>query len=189
MPQGDGCYWLVDPIDGTVNFANGLPYFAISVGLWDGRCFPVGAVSMPAFKELYFTQGEEGAFLNGQRLNVEPAVIDQALIGAGLPSRAEDREQYDTFGRVNEATRGCLRLGSAASLVCLVACGRLQGAYGVAVKMWDVAGALAVARQAGADVSIRYTGSEPIIDFVAAAPGIGGPLRELLGSGLSGGWQ
>jgi fructose-1,6-bisphosphatase/inositol monophosphatase family enzyme len=158
------------------------------VGLWEGGSFRVGAVSLPAFKELYFTHGDEAAFLNGQRLKVEPATVGEALIGASLPSRPPEGRpsQYETFGRVNDATRGCLRLGSAAALVCLVAGGRLQGAYGIATKMWDVAGALAVAQRAGAEVSIRCSRHEPVVDYIVAAPGVGGPLRELLGTTFSG---
>lgn len=185
LPADTSTFWLVDPIDGTVNFTNGIPYFAISAGLWDGEDFRVGAVSLPAFKELFFTHGDEAAFLNGRRLDVKPARLDEALVGAGFPARAgqDGQDQYEIFGRINEATRGCLRLGSAAALICLVACGRLQGAYGLGAKLWDVAGALAVAKRAGAEVRYRRYPGGPRIDYIAAAPGVGRPLREILGKG------
>jgi myo-inositol-1(or 4)-monophosphatase len=185
MPADETTFWLVDPIDGTVNFANGVPYFAISAGLWEGGGFRVGAVSLPAFKELFFTHGDEAAFLNGRRLKVRPARIDEALVGVSFPGRAtaEKQDPYGMFGRVNEATRGCLRLGSAAALVCLVACGRLQGAYGFGAKIWDVGGALAIALRAGAEVRFRRHPGGPLIDYVVAAPGAGGPLRQILGEG------
>jgi myo-inositol-1(or 4)-monophosphatase len=189
LPKGDTPFWLVDPIDGTVNFANGLPYFAISAGLWERGGFRVGAVSLPAFKELFFTHGDESAFLNGRLLEVEPSTIEEALVGASLPGRIEagSAEQYEIFGRVNEGTRGCLRLGSAAALVCLVACGRLQGAYGFGARLWDVAGAMAIADRAGAEVIFRRYANEPVVDYVVSAPGVGGSLRGLLGKGLS--WE
>jgi myo-inositol-1(or 4)-monophosphatase len=185
LPSETIPYWLVDPIDGTVNFVNGLPYYAISVGLWAGGGFRVGAVSLPAFKELFFTHGEGGAFLNGRRLQAKPASFKEALVGVSFPSRAADvdrAQSFRRFGRVNDQTRGCVRLGSAAATTCQVAAGRLQAAYGEAAKLWDVAGSLAIASQAGCEVWFRPRPGLPELDYVVAVPGVGEPLRALLAS-------
>lgn len=183
-PKPEESHWLVDPIDGTVNFVNGLPYYAISVGLAVGSDFRVGAVSLPAFKELYFTYGDEAAFLNGRRLEVKPANLDDALVGASFPGRSTgDRDRaYRQFGRVNDRTRGCVRLGSAAAMICLVAAGRLQAVYGTAAKRWDIAGAIAVAARAGCEIQMTPRAAWTDLDYVVAAPGLGAPLRDLLAS-------
>lgn len=184
LPALDAPFWAVDPIDGTVNFTNGMPYYGISVGLWDGSAFTVGAVAMPAFKEIFFTHGQEAAFLNGRRLVARPGVLGEALLGASLPGRVVpgDPPHYELFRRVNEETRGCLRLGSAAALLCLTACNRLQGAYGFRAKLWDVAGGLAVASRAGCEVWTAPHPGTATLDYVVTAPGLLEPLRALLGA-------
>jgi len=186
MPALDAPFWLVDPIDGTANFISGMPYFALSAGFWDGAGFSVGAVALPAFKELFFTHGDESAHLNGRRLLARPGSLEEALVGASFPGQPGLHRDwhYRTFGRVNEATRGCLRLGSAASLLCLVACGRLQGAYGFGAKLWDVAGGLAVAAKAGCEVWTELHPGAPTLDYIVASPGVGDALRNLIGSPL-----
>ncbi|MBK8727242.1 MAG: hypothetical protein IPL96_14700 [Holophagaceae bacterium] len=183
IPSLGSPVWLVDPIDGTVNFFSGMPYYAISTGFWDGNGFKVGAVSLPAFKELFFTHGSESSHLNGKQLRAKPGLLEEALIGASFPGQPgpDSSWHYQTFGRVNEAARGCLRLGSAASLICLVACGRLQGAYGFNAKLWDVAGGLAVAAGAGCEVWTELRPDSPELDYVVASPGVGAGLRSLIG--------
>lgn len=183
LPSLEAPFWAVDPIDGTVNFTNGMPFYGISAGLWDGRAFTVGAVALPAFKEIFFTHGDEAAFLNGKRLQAKASPLGEALIGASFPGKTgpTDPPHYEIFRRVNENTRGCLRLGSAASLICLTACNRLQGAYGFRAKLWDVGGALAVASRAGCEVWISLHRGEPTLDYVVAGPGVLEPLRNLLG--------
>ena len=187
LPFMGAPFWAVDPIDGTVNFATGLPYFGISVGLWDGQEFAVGAVAMPAFKEIFFTHGSEAAFLNGKRLQAKGSTLGDSLIGASFPgsSLPGDPSHYDIFRRVNESTRGCLRLGSAAAIICLTSCGRLQGAYGFMAKLWDVGGALAVASRAGCEVWISLHPGKATLDYVVAAPGVLEPLRLLLDPSFS----
>ena len=183
LPPSGSTYWLVDPIDGTVNFVHGLPYFAISVGLSVGGEFLVGAVSLPAFKELYFTYGDELAFLNGRPLKARSAQLGDSLVGVSFPSRgsANPLQHFDRFARVNDRTRGCLRLGSAAAMLCLVAAGRLQAVYGFGAKLWDVAGGIAIASRAGCEVWADRHPTSPLLNYVVAAPGVGEPLRELLG--------
>ncbi|WP_306598028.1 inositol monophosphatase [Geothrix sp. 21YS21S-2] len=182
LPPMDAPFWVVDPIDGTVNFASGMPYYAVSVGLWDGTGFGVGAVSMPAFKEIFFTHGNEAAFLNGKHLKAQPSTLQDALIGVSLPGRMQPGgpPHYEIFARVNESSRGCLRLGSAAALLCLTACGRLQGAYGFNAKLWDVGGGLAIASRAGCEVWTRFHPGHATLDYLVTAPGVLEPLMALV---------
>lgn len=166
--------WLVDPIDGTTNFAAGMAWYGVSVGLWVDGAFVTGAVSLPAARELFFTHGDRGAFLNGKPLRVGAARFADALVAAAFSGAAGDperrRRQYDLFGRINDSSRGCLRLGSTAANICQVAAGRLQAAYGIAARLWDVAGALAVARQAGAALCWRLDAADPTrLDYIVGS--------------------
>lgn len=180
--------WLVDPIDGTTNFAAGMAWYGVSVGLWVDGAFVTGAVSLPAARELFFTHGDRGAFLNGKPLRVEgkplrvegkplragAARFADSLVAAAFSGAAGDperrRRQYELFGRINDSSRGCLRLGSTAANICQVAAGRLQAAYGIAARLWDVAGALAVARQAGAALCWRLDAADPTrLDYIVGS--------------------
>jgi len=149
--------WVVDPIDGTVNFSHGLASYAVSVGLLEDGEFRLGAVCAPKLDELYFTLNPEKALLNGrpfQHLHGQPA---EALVAASFSAKA-DAAQYLLFQAINESTRGCLRTGSAALNICWAAAAKLQAAYGFKAKPWDVAGAVAVARAAGCEVHLRRHG-------------------------------
>lgn len=170
--------WLVDPLDGTANFVAGMPWFAVSVGLWcDGVCV-TGAVSLPATRELFFTHGDHGAFLNGKPLKTgagNGTGLEEALIAASFSGTRGDPElrarHYALFGYLNDAGRGCLRLGSTAANIVQVAAGRLHAAYGLGARLWDAAGGLAVARQAGCALRLRLWPEDASrCDFVVGTP-------------------
>lgn len=180
----DAGHWLVDPIDGTTNLICGLPYFAVSVGLRVNRRFVIGAVSVPALKELFFTYGDRGAFLNGRPLHAPSSgKLSTSLVAASFSGTIGDpeqrRRQYQLFGEVNDAGRGCLRLGSAAVNICYVAAGRLQAAYGLCARPWDIAGALAVAQQAGCAVALKAAPSGRV-DYAVGAVEVVQALRALM---------
>lgn len=175
-----GAFWLLDPIDGTANYLAGIPLYAVSVGLLDAGIPVTGAVALPAQKELFFTHGNR-SYLNGSLLAVAPDVaLEDALLGICLSSRGDERrpDELRLFAALNEESRGCLRLGSAAVSICYVAASRLTACWGVSVKLWDVAGALAVARGAGATVALRFDPATFRADFLVAVPGL---FPELLG--------
>ena len=165
-------FWCVDPIDGTANYVGGVPLYAVSVGLFDGH-FVTGAVSLPAFKELYFTHHGR-AFLNGRLLQVADAALRSSLVVECFAAGANDerirRGQYDLFGRINEASRGCLRLGSAAVSLCYLAAGRVQGVCGIANEIWDVAAGLAIAAQAGCRLYYHVVPNSTKVHYVVGTP-------------------
>ncbi len=163
-----GTFWVIDPIDGTVNFAHRIPFFAVSLGLVDDGLFALGAVCAPDLDELYFTLEPEKALLNGQAFKHEHQSPRDALIAASFTSRSIEAE-YGLFKTLNEQTRGCLRTGSASLNICWTACGKLQGAYGFKAKLWDVAGGLAIARAAGCDILTRRHPGTPLIDYVVGS--------------------
>ena len=157
-------FWVVDPIDGTVNFSNGLPQFAISAGLVDKGVFKLGVVCAPALDELYFTLNEERALLNGRPfVHVHQTTTDSLVAGSFAAKGAP--AQHELFQQINESTRGCLRTGSAALNICWAAVGKLQAAYGFQAKLWDVAGALAVARAAGCKITIHKNSDALTVDY------------------------
>lgn len=179
-----GYRWFIDPIDGTANFVAAIPYYAVSVGLASALKFTVGAVVVPSLKEMFFTIGTEGSYMNGKALKVGSARLKDSLIAVAFSGSSSDEEQrqreYETFGLLNDSSRGCLRLGSAAVNICYVSAGRLQAAYGIGNKIWDVAGALAIASQAGCHVYTEwYTGTR--ISYVVGARDVADALAEFLG--------
>ena len=176
--------WMVDPIDGTTNFISSIPFYSTSVGLIEGTKFLVGAVAMPALKEMYFTMGDEGAYKNGKRLKLSPATIKNSLVVASFSGThlgdEQRRNEYKFFGTINDASRGCLRLGSASVNICYVASGKLQAAYGIANRIWDVAGAISVAQRAGAKVYFEQLEGTSKVNFAVGCPDATDELAGML---------
>lgn len=177
----DKLMWVVDPIDGTANFAHGLDYFGICAGLCRGLDFLAGAVYLPRLDQLYSTAGQV-ALLNDTPLLHRHRPFSASLVGAGFANTVHDAahraRQYELFGFVNEQTRGCLRLGSTAVNICFAAAGRLQCAYGLRAKIWDVAGALAVAIAAGCKVIVAPCGDQFSVDYIAGSSATATMIHE-----------
>lgn len=165
--------WVIDPIDGSVNFANQLDYYAVSIGLCRGLEFLVGAVSLPKLGELYLSHAPDYSQLNEKALKHEHRSAETSLIAASFSGFAGDpslrQAQYQLFGALNDSTRGCLRLGSTAVNLCFVASNRLQLAYGFNAKIWDVAGGLAVAQAAGCHVIVVPSGDQFSVNYIAGS--------------------
>jgi myo-inositol-1(or 4)-monophosphatase len=179
----NGPVWFIDPIDGTANFISAIPYYSTCVGLVEKSKFLVGAVAIPAFKEIYFTIGDEGSFRNGTALKVGASDLSSSLVVAGFSGSPDDagirKKEYELFGKINDSSRGCLRLGSASVNICNVTAGKLGAAYALSNKIWDVAGAIAVAMQSGCRVYLERKG--PVnINYVVGAPGAADEIAEQL---------
>lgn len=161
-------FWVVDPIDGSVNFSHGLAQFAISAGLVRALEFPLGVVCAPSLNELYFTLSPQSAMLNGRPFVHEHHSVNDTLAASSFSARAS-ATQYELFRQVNESTCGCLRTGSAALNLCWVAVGKLQAAYGFHAKLWDVAGGLAVAKAAGCETKLRVNPDSFTVDYIVGS--------------------
>jgi len=166
-----GLRWLLDPIDGTTNFANRIPFYGVSLGLMQGAAFVGGAFGMPMSRELFYTVSEDASYLNDARLRACPTTLAASLVGACFSSRASSstwpREaEFRAFGLINDRSRGCVRLGSAAASICYAAAGKLGASYGINCKLWDVAGALAVARAANCQVLTASANDPLAINFI-----------------------
>jgi myo-inositol-1(or 4)-monophosphatase len=185
--------WIIDPIDGTTNFAHGLALFCVSIALEiDGR-IEVGVVFDPIGEELYTAERGEGARLNGSPLSVSACseLID-ALLCTGFPySIQEDRaEQVRIFGAFLGQARAVRRLGSAALDLCYLAAGRFDGFWEEHLHPWDIAAASLIAEEAGARVTdyagapMRLTGRQIVVSNGRVHQAMLGVLREK--AGLSG---
>jgi myo-inositol-1(or 4)-monophosphatase len=147
----EGYRWIVDPLDGTVNYAHGLPSYAVSIGLEQAGKLICGVVLDPVLNELFHAVRGEGAFLNGKPIRPSSCVeVRRALIAASLPANvARDSVDVAWFVEFLHHTRALRRLGSAALNLCYVACGRLDGYWARTVKPWDVAAAALCCQEAG----------------------------------------
>ncbi|MFI2073308.1 MULTISPECIES: inositol monophosphatase family protein [Streptomyces] len=177
-----GVRWVVDPVDGTVNYLYGLPSWAVSVAAEiDGEAV-VGVVAAPERGETYRAVRGEGAFLEERRLSVRPApALDQALIGTGFGYLQTRRAaQAEVLRSVLPQVRDIRRGGSAAIDLCDVACGRLDGYYERGLNPWDFAAGALIAREAGALTGGRPGQRESGELTVAAPPGLFEPLQERL---------
>ncbi len=158
--------WYVDPIDGTVNFAHGVPIFAVSMGLWVNGVPSVGVVYNPMSGELFTAMRGAGAFLNGAPIHVSrTAQFQRALLGTGFPyDRATSaRNNFDNFMNFKRTAQAVRRLGSAALDMCFVACGRFDGYWEFNLKPHDFAAAILIAQEAGGICS-TFDGTPPRTD-------------------------
>ena len=148
--------WVFDPVDGTTNYAHGLPIFCASLALEiDGRA-EIGAVYDPSRRELFTAERGVGAFLNGVPLRVSSTetLIDSLLV-TGFPYdvHARTSELLELFGAFLATARAVRRLGSAALDLCYVAAGRFDGFWEKTLKPWDVAAGALIAAEAGGRVT------------------------------------
>jgi len=148
--------WIIDPLDGTTNFAHELGVFSVSVAFKINDDVVVGVVLDPLRGELYWSVAGEGAWLNNRPISVSQteAVADSLLV-TGFPYNFE--EHLDTimlrFTNCLKAAQGMRRLGSAALDLCYVACGRFDGFWEQELKAWDTAAGMLIAREAGARIT------------------------------------
>ena len=150
-PPAGPC-WVFDPIDGTTNFAHGLPIFCSSLALEVDGVAQVAAVYDPTRRELFTAERGIGAFLNGRRLHVsDAAALVDAVLVTGFPYDVHQRvdEIVGLFAAFVGRARAVRRLGSAAIDLCYVAAGRMDGFWESDLKAWGIAGGALIVEQAG----------------------------------------
>lgn len=180
----DGVTWVVDPIDGTVNFLYGLPWFGVSVAAQIGGVSVAGAVVEPASGRVWSAARGHGAWLDGRRLGVSaPSRLELTLVGTGFAYSAERRTRQARFaagllGRVRDIRRN----GAASLDLCAVAAGWLDAYVEHGLHRWDWAAGALIAAEAGATVVLPGSAPDLGADATyAAAPSIAEPLRKALG--------
>ena len=156
MLSGDSEYlWIVDPLDGTVNYAHRYPVFCISIALQYRGEIVLGVVYAPALQELFEAIKGEGAYLNGAGLQVaEAAELNKAILATGFPyDKATDPDNnLNYFKELVPQINGIRRTGSAAYDLCNVAAGRFNGYWEFKVNRWDIAAGTLIVQEAGGKV-------------------------------------
>jgi len=184
--SGEELVWYIDPLDGTVNYAHGVPMFCVSIGCgWDGQT-QLGAVYDPLRDEMFLGERGAGAWLNGRELKVSAETeLKKSLLVTGFPYDAwttlEDNIKH--FARFGKVSQGVRRLGSAALDLCYAAAGRFEAFWELAIQPWDVAAGGLIAEEAGGRVTNIKGGADYLIppaSIIAAAPGVYEQLFELL---------
>ena len=177
-----GRVWIVDPLDGTTNFAHNVPPYAVSVALRVDGVGAVGVVLEVASGELFSAARGAGLVVDGAPAGVSETVrLDDALVATGFPFR--DYRWADGYLAAAEAvmrsTRGIRRHGAAAVDLAWTAAGRFDGYFEAGVAPWDVAAGVVLVEAAGGVVSGLWPGADPVTTggLVAAAPGVADALR------------
>jgi len=156
--------WIVDPLDGTVNFAHGYPCFCVSIGVEHAGIRTVGVVYEPLRDELFEAVRGGGARRNGEPIRVSSAsTVRRALLATGFAYDVHDSpvDNLDLLTRAVKNAGGVRRDGSAAIDLCYVACGRFEGYWELKLHAWDVAAGILIVEEAGGCVSDLAGGPAP----------------------------
>jgi len=148
--------WYVDPLDGTVNYAHGVPIFCVSIGYACRGVTTLGVVYDPLRDEAFSAERGRGAWLNGRTIRVSNVCeLKDSLLVTGFPydTWSAPRNNLEFYGRFARVTQGVRRLGSAALDLCYVAAGRMDGFWEISIQAWDIAAAGLIAEEAGARVT------------------------------------
>ncbi|RUP28311.1 MAG: inositol monophosphatase [Mycolicibacterium sp.] len=178
--------WVLDPIDGTVNFMYGLGAYAVSVGVQIDGVSVAGAVANVATGEVFSAARGQGAVVtrDGTRTALRCNVIDElpmALVATGFAyARERRRQQAGAVAELLAEVRDIRRVGSCALDLCMVAAGRLDAYFESGVHVWDWAAAALVAEEAGAVVRLPAPGADDDDLVIAAAPGVAAALARQL---------
>lgn len=158
--------WIVDPLDGTTNYAHGFPVFSVSIAFEEEGEVVFGVVYDPMLDEAFTVERGGGAYVNGKKITVSGTdSLGESLLATGFPydvrtSRANNLDHFGNFAVRAQAIR---RAGSAALDLCYVACGRFDGFWEMKLRPWDVAAGALMVREAGGTVT-DFTGGEFSLD-------------------------
>lgn len=190
MAQDSTFKWIIDPIDGTVNFANGIPICCVSIGLEQDGQMIMGAVYNPFLNEFFFAQRGFGATLNDKVIKVSHKNdLAKGCLVTGFPYSYLDAENgplevFDTFIRAGVPIR---RLGSAAIDLCWVAAGRFDGFYEHKLEAWDSAAGFLILEEAGGKVTnLRGEDYSPYQHGIVATNGL---IHDELVKAVNGEWK
>ena len=153
---------IIDPIDGTTNFAHHIPHCAISVGVYEKKEPKYAIVYNPILNELYYAKKDEGAYKNGERINVSNQDdFQRSLIATGFPyssAECEDDLQWviEKLKHILPRCQDIRRLGSAALDLCYVAEGKYEGFYEINLKPWDVSAGILIVKEANGMISNEF---------------------------------
>ena len=164
-----GRRWIIDPLDGTTNYAHGLPIFGVSIGLEADRQMQVGVVFDPNRDELFVAERGRGATVNDQPLGVSPtATLGESLLATGFPYNVRETADNNLreYAAFTVRTRGVRRMGSAVLYLAWLAAGRLDGYWELRLGPWDAAAGSLLVEEAGGRVT-NLTGGALDLDAPA----------------------
>ena len=155
LPKNSNYKWIIDPIDGTVNFANGIPLCCVSIAVEKDGEVIMGAVYNPFINEFFFAEKGRGAYLNDELIHVSKKTrVAESCLVTGFPYKYTEGEGLlETFGSFIKQGIPVRRLGSAAIDLCWVACGRFDGYYEFFLNPWDSAAGFLIVQEAGGKVT------------------------------------
>ncbi len=167
LTLSDAPTWVIDPLDGTTNFAHAIPVIATSVALCVEGLPYVGIINLPVLGETFYAIRGKGAWLNEKKIHVSStSSLKQALVATGFPYDISTRveEVIPPLQRVLVSVQGVRRMGAAAVDLAYVACGRFDGFFEQGLKPWDIAAGILLVKEAGGEVS-EYHPHHPISLF------------------------
>ncbi|MDE7396677.1 MAG: inositol monophosphatase [Muribaculum sp.] len=173
--------WIVDPLDGTTNFAQGLKIFSVSIAVEHRGEVVVGVVYAPAMDEMFCAVKGRGATLNGMPVSASvKSRLDRCVVSTGFPVDRADNpvNNYDNVLRVLPLVRGLRRLGSAAVDLCYTAAGYLDAYWEMNLHEWDIAAGRLIAQEAG--VTVSEFRNDRNLSILAAPPAIHALLNPLI---------
>ncbi len=171
-----GRYWLVDPLDGTTNYAHHFPWFAPSIALMEDKEPVLGVIYHVMLDEIFWAEKEKGAFLNGRQIKVsQVAKLNDAVLATGFPYGVHDQPEkvVGAFHDFLIKAQGVRRAGAAALDLAYVACGRFDGFWEPLLKPWDTAAGILLVKEAGGRVT-NYRGEayDPFQNNILASNGL-----------------
>ncbi len=150
---------FIDPIDGTANFVHKIPHLAISIGFWEKGSPLMGIIYNPILNELFYAKKGEGAYFNGEKIEVaKESALQNSIIATGFPYVKHKMEKeywwvVNSFKNMLPKVRDFRRLGAAALDLCYLAQGKFNGFYEIDLKPWDVAAGILIVQEAGGKIS------------------------------------
>lgn len=188
--KAEGLNWIIDPLDGTTNFIHGLPPYSISIALIDNKELVLGVIYEITLDECFYAWGNGKAYMNGHEISVSDiGNVNNSLIATGFPYY--DYKRIEPFMKSMEHfmrySHGLRRLGSAATDLAYVACGRFEAFYEYSLQPWDVAAGAFIVEQAGGKVS-DFTGGQNYIygkEIIAANSKVFKPFLDIVSNYMS----
>lgn len=187
---GSGAEWFIDPLDGTANFVQGLPVFAVSLAWVLDGAIRLGVIHDPVRNELFHAVRGQGAFLNGRPIRVSmQSDFSRAMLATGFPWRSKSylTPYLTCFRELFTQCAGIRRMGAAALDLAYTACGRFDGFWEMKLKPWDIGAGILMVQEAGGRVT-DFTGGSAYFEsgnLVAGSPAIQAQIVEVTRNTLS----
>lgn len=183
LPDASKGTWIIDPVDGTQPFVNGIPSWCISIAYIEGTSFRIGVVFDPVNDELFAAKAGEGATLNGRSISASTATgLQEGLVGVGFSNRVSPDETLVPLTRLVNRQGMFHRSGSGALSLAYVAAGRLIGYFEPHMNSWDFAASVLIIKEAGGVTNDCLPTEEALVKgglVLAAAPGIYDALHDV----------